>query len=65
MISYMPPIECIEDNDYQEVIESLKDEVLNLSASTTERYKNLMEYYTLWVHQIKIPITSMQLTFTK
>lgn len=62
MISYMPPIECIEDNDYQEVIESLKDEVLNLSASTTERYKNLMEYYTLWVHQIKIPITSMQLT---
>ncbi|BAK81505.1 sensor histidine kinase [Candidatus Arthromitus sp. SFB-rat-Yit] len=62
MISYMPSIECIEDSDYQEVIESLKSEVSQLNASTSERYKNLMEYYTLWVHQIKIPITSMQLT---
>lgn len=62
MISYMPSIECIEDSDYQEVIKSLKDEVLNLSSSTSMRYKDLMDYYTLWVHQIKIPITSMQLT---
>lgn len=62
MISSMPSIESIEDGDYQEIIKALQDEIANLSTSTFARYQNLTEYYTVWVHQIKTPITSMRLT---
>ena len=62
MISSMPPAECIEDDDYQEIIRALKDEIADLSTSSSARYQNLTEYYTVWVHQIKTPITSMRLT---
>ena len=62
MISSMPSIECMEDNDYQEVIKALQDEVANLSTAAAVRYQNMTEYYTIWVHQIKTPITSMRLT---
>lgn len=62
MISSMPPIESMEDNDYQEVIKALQEEIANLSTAASVRYQNLSEYYTAWVHQIKTPITSMRLT---
>ena len=62
MISSMPSIECMEDSDYQEVIRALQDEVANINTVASARYQNLMEYYTIWVHQIKTPITSMRLT---
>ena len=62
MISSMPSIECMEDNDYQEIIKALQDEVANISNAAAVRYQNLTEYYTIWVHQIKTPITSMRLT---
>lgn len=62
MISSLPPVESIEDGDYQEVIRALQDEIADLSNSTSARYQNLTEYYTVWVHQIKTPITSMRLT---
>ena len=62
MISSMPSIECMEDSDYQEVIRALQDEVTNINTVASARYQNLMEYYTIWVHQIKTPITSMRLT---
>jgi len=62
MISSMPSIESIEDSDYQEVIKALQEEVADLSTSASARYQNMMEYYTIWVHQIKTPITSMRLT---
>ena len=62
MISSMPSIECMEDNDYQEIIKALQDEVANISNAAAVRYQNLTEYYTVWVHQIKTPITSMRLT---
>ena len=62
MISLMPPIESVEDNDYQEVIKALQEEIASLSTAAYVRYQNLSEYYTAWVHQIKTPITSMRLT---
>ena len=62
MISSMPPVDSIEDGDYQEVIRALQDEIAALDSSTAARYQDLTEYYTVWVHQIKTPITSMRLT---
>ena len=62
MISAMPPAGSIGDAGYQEVIRALQDEIAALGNSTAARYQNLTEYYTVWVHQIKTPITSMRLT---
>lgn len=62
MISVLPDIESIEDADYQAIIRSLQNEVAALDSSTAARYQELTDYYTVWVHQIKTPITSMRLT---
>lgn len=62
MITAMPEIESIDDGDYQEIIKALQAEVLKLENSTAYRYRETVEYYTVWVHQIKTPIASMRLT---
>ncbi|MDE7063698.1 MAG: sensor histidine kinase, partial [Lachnospiraceae bacterium] len=62
MISQMPAAEGIEDADYQAVIENLITEVTSLQTDTDARYQDMVEYYTVWVHQIKTPIASMRLT---
>ena len=62
MISSLPPAESIEEGDYQEIVRALQDELAALGNSAAARYQNLTEYYTVWVHQIKTPITSMRLT---
>ena len=62
MISALPTVESIEDGGYQEIIRALQDEVAGISNSAAARYQDLTEYYTVWVHQIKTPITSMRLT---
>lgn len=62
MMSSMPEIESMEDEEYQAIIEKLKNEVSDLETFTSTRYQDMMEYYTVWVHQIKTPIASMRLT---
>lgn len=62
MITSLPPVESIEEGDYQDIINALQNEIMDLTTSSSARYKELMEYYTVWVHQIKTPITSMRLT---
>ena len=62
MITSLPHAESISEWDYQDIIKALQNEMTNLGTSSSARYNELMEYYTVWVHQIKTPITSMRLT---
>ena len=62
MIASLPHIESIEEGDYQDIIRALQSEITALGSSSSARYRELTEYYTVWVHQIKTPITSMRLT---
>ena len=62
MISSLPDIESVEDRDYQEIIKALKTETASLETITSSRYRDMVDYYTVWVHQIKTPIASMRLT---
>lgn len=62
MISSLPDIESVEDRDYQEIIKVLKTETASLETITSARYRDMVDYYTVWVHQIKTPIASMRLT---
>ena len=51
----------IIERDYQEIIEKLKEEEKIHARKTTSDYNNMVEYYTVWAHQIKTPIASMRL----
>ena len=62
MISSLPEIESVEDLDYQKIIGSLINEIEKLSHEAFVKYHDMTDYYTVWVHQIKTPITSMRLT---
>lgn len=60
-IEHLPePISPIEA-DYQAMIEKLFRAKAELQTQSTRRYEDLMEYYTLWVHQIKTPISAIDL----
>lgn len=62
MIASIPEIDSVEDADYQAIIQALQSEIADLKTLTSNRYRNMVEYYTVWAHQIKTPIASMQLT---
>lgn len=49
------------EEDYQALAESLRRETAKLRESMGRRYRESVEYYTLWVHQIKTPISAMRL----
>lgn len=61
MMEVFPNVENVEDWDYQEIIQSLQMEIANLETTSNAAYRNMIDYYTLWVHQIKTPIASMKL----
>lgn len=62
MIAEMPNIKTVDDEDYQEIIEILKREILETDSTASKNYNDMIDYYTMWVHQIKTPIASMHLT---
>lgn len=49
------------EEEYQQLLQILKrasDEKENIAK---EKYTQMMDYYTMWVHQVKTPIASMRL----
>lgn len=52
----------IENEDYIRIINLLRDEYIIAQDSSKQKYADIVDYYTLWVHQIKTPIASMRLT---
>ena len=58
----LPPVQSIDDADYRRIIELLADSRESLSRSVQNRRNDMLDYYTVWVHQIKTPIASMRLT---
>lgn len=62
MITSLPDIESLEDEGYQTIIEALSNEAVELATNASEQYKEMVDYYTVWVHQIKMPITAMSLS---
>ena len=49
------------EEDYQAIIRALNAEKLRLTDEMSSRYTDLVEYYTVWAHQIKTPIAAMRL----
>ena len=57
----LPAAESIQGADYRQLIRLLVEEHSAYRTETNRRYAAMMEYYTVWAHQIKTPIASMRL----
>ena len=58
----LPSVETIDDEAYRRIISLLLDARRAQQSSAARSYSDMVEYYTLWAHQIKTPIASMRLT---
>ncbi len=52
----------IEEKDYLNIINLLNEEHSAYRTNTNTRLSDTVDYYTVWAHQIKTPISSMHLT---
>ena len=53
----------IEIKDYQHIIQKMQAEILDWRNRKDEQYAGMMDYYTMWVHQIKTPIAALRVIF--
>ncbi len=58
----LPERATADDSDYQRIIELLQEARRAQETASARKYADMVDYYTLWAHQIKTPIASMRLT---
>lgn len=51
----------IVERDYQEIIHLMREQHEAAKEKSEQSLREMMDYYTVWVHQIKTPIASMRL----
>lgn len=57
----MKPPESMYERLYQDCVRSIAKEKNALYNETMNRQQDLLEYYSMWVHQIKTPIAALKL----
>lgn len=62
LIETLPNKVTQDDTDYQEIILHLKEEARLAEDRQNAKFADMVDYYTVWAHQIKTPIASMRLT---
>lgn len=60
-ISNLPAAGTLIEADYQELIRRLFDECASIQARSDASVSDMTDFYTLWAHQIKTPISAMRL----
>lgn len=61
LIQDFPVAESIAEQDYQKLVQLLCEAQAVLVTKMNGSYTDMIEYYTIWAHQIKTPIASMRL----
>ncbi len=56
-----PRIDGIEEAAYQNIIRLLCQQQSAFCTAASRQYADMVDYYTVWAHQIKTPIASMRL----
>jgi len=57
----LPKTVGIKDEDYKQILRLLSEEHNDYRTQTNRKYSDMIDYYTVWAHQIKTPIASMRL----
>lgn len=47
------------ENDYQHLVKHLHEQCAELETKMTMDHQDMVDYYSMWVHQIKTPIAAM------
>lgn len=58
----LPAIDSQLDADYQQIIRQLREEQKRLENRKNLQFSDMVDYFTVWAHQIKTPIASMRLS---
>ena len=62
LMEELPEERTQDDRDYQTLIRLLREEQVQSENRMNRRYADMVDYYTVWAHQIKTPIAAMRLT---
>ncbi|QAT43683.1 sensor histidine kinase [Aminipila luticellarii] len=57
----LPECTSLMESDYQNLLRELFTEMKKQESAFLAESKDMVDYYTLWAHQIKTPITAMSL----
>lgn len=57
----LPVEESIEEVQYQRIIRLFMEEHEQYRTAAAREYEDMVDYYSVWVHQIKTPIAAMRL----
>lgn len=57
----LPEPESVKERDYQAIIQKLCMEMQAMEQQYMDSGREMTDYFTIWVHQIKTPIASMRL----
>lgn len=57
----LPQSDGVITEDYKEIIRLITEEQSAYRSETNMKYSDMIDYYTVWAHQIKTPIASMRL----
>ena len=60
-----PEALSVVEEDYLKLVLLLKEEITYRENNFEDKNRNLSDYYTMWVHQIKTPIASMKLKLSE
>lgn len=58
----LPETGRLAEGEYQRIIRSLAQEQTTLRSEARRQYDDMVDYYTIWAHQIKTPMAAMELT---
>ena len=61
LLRELPLPESLAEEDYRAQLLHLRQLCTELQSAADNRYRDAIEYYTTWAHQIKTPIASMRL----
>ena len=58
----LPAAHSVPEEDYRALVQALCAQQQALETRMNAQYQDMLDYYTLWAHQIKTPIASMRLS---
>jgi signal transduction histidine kinase len=57
----LPEAKSLIERDYKDIIETANNENSNLQYNNDKKLSEMMDYYTMWAHQIKTPIAAFSM----
>ncbi len=55
----LPEPKTLEEKNYQDLIHTLYGEKIDLISKADKKHTDLIQYYTIWTHQIKTPLSAI------